>query len=86
MTSQRPYGGNGIVKMADCGSDVKLKNDKHRATCAGRKQLALDVNYDFVTSFWRTKAVVTSHFTVGTLTDFLAKAWLLDRDVNFIRR
>ena len=45
-----------------------------------------DVNYDFVTSFWRTKAVVTSHFAVGTLTDFLAKAQLLDRDVNFICR
>ena len=35
-------------------------------------------------SFWRTKAVVTSHFAAITLTDFLAKARLLDRDVNFI--
>ena len=35
-------------------------------------------------SFWRTKAVVTSYFAVGTLTDFLAKAQLLDRDVNFM--
>ena len=43
-----------------------------------------DVNYNFVTSFWRTKAVVTSHFAAGKLTDFLAKARLLDRDVNFI--
>ena len=45
-----------------------------------------DVNYYFVTSFWRTKAVVTSHFAARTLTDFLAKARLLDRDVNFICR
>ena len=45
-----------------------------------------DVNYNFVTSFWHTKAVVTSHLAVGTLTDFLAKARLLDRDVNFIFR
>ena len=51
-----------------------------------RKQLAIDVNYGFVTSFWRTKTVVTSHFAVGTLTDFLAKARLLDRDVNSICR
>ena len=26
---------------------------------------------------------MTSHFAVGTLTDFLAKARLLDRDANF---
>ena len=39
-----------------------------------------------VTSFWRSKAIVTSHFAVGTMTDFLAKARLLDRDVNFICR
>ena len=45
---------------------------------------AYDDNYDFVTSFWRTKAVVTSHFAVGILTDFLAKARRLGRDVNFI--
>ena len=51
-----------------------------------RKQLAIDVNYDFVPSFWRTKAVVTSHFAVGTLTDFVAKARLLDIDVNFTCR
>ena len=51
-----------------------------------RKQSLIDVNYDFVTSFWRTKAVVTSHFAASTLTDFLAKARLLDRDVNFICR
>ena len=43
-------------------------------------------NYDFVMSFWSTKAVVMSHFAVGTLTDFLAKARLLDHDVNFICR
>ena len=41
-------------------------------------------NYDFFTSFWHTKAVVTSHFAAITLTDFLAKARLLDRDVNCI--
>ena len=50
------------------------------------KIAAIDVNYDFVTSFWRTKAVVTSHFAAITLTDFLAKARLLDRNVNFICR
>ena len=50
------------------------------------KQLSIHVNYDFVTSFWRTKAVVTSHFAARTLTDFLAKARLLDRNVNFICR
>ena len=41
---------------------------------------------DFVTSFWLTKAVVTSHFAASTLTNLLAKARLLDRDVNFICR
>ena len=51
-----------------------------------RKQLAIDFNYDFVMSFCHTKAVVTSHFAVVTLTDFLAKVRLLDRDVNFICR
>ena len=49
-----------------------------------QKQLAIDVNYDFVTSFSRTKAVVTPHLAARTLTDFLAKARLLDRDVNFM--
>ena len=85
MTSQRPYDGNIIAKMADCRSDVEFKNEKHCAYAVRRKQLAIDINYDFVTSFWRTKAVVTSHFAVGTLTD-LTKAQLLDRDVNFICR
>ena len=51
-----------------------------------RKQLAIDVNYDFVKLFWRAKAVVTSHFAARTLTDFLAKAQLLDRDVNLTCR
>ena len=37
---------------------------------------------DFFTSFWRTKAVVMSHFAAITLTDFLANARLLDRNVN----
>ena len=49
-----------------------------------RKQLAIDVNYDFFMSFWRTKAVVMSHFAAITLTDFLAKARLLDRNVNLM--
>ena len=31
VTSQRPYGGNIIVKMADCGSDVEFKNEKNCA-------------------------------------------------------
>ena len=70
---QRPSGGNIIAKMADCGRDVEFKNDKH---------WAIDVNYDFVMSFWRTKALVTSHFAASTLIDFLAKARLFDRDVN----
>ena len=43
------------------------------------RTMKTDVNYDFVTSFWRTKAVVTSHFAVGTLADFLAKARLLGK-------
>ena len=41
---------------------------------------------DLVTSFWRTEAVVTSRFAARTLTDFLAKAGLLDRDANLICR
>ena len=70
------------MKMADCGSDVEFKNEKKLRV--RRKQLAIDVNYDFFTSFWRTKAVVMSHFAAITLTDFLAKARLLDRDVNLM--
>ena len=31
VTSQRPYGGNVIVKMANCGSDVEFKNEKYCA-------------------------------------------------------
>ena len=31
VTSQRPYGRNIIVKMADCGSDVAFLNDKNCA-------------------------------------------------------
>ena len=31
-------------------------------TCATKT----DVKYDFVTSFWRTKAVVTSHFAASS--------------------
>ena len=31
VTSQRPYGGNIIVKMADCGSDVEFENEKNCA-------------------------------------------------------
>ena len=29
VTSQRPYGGNIRVKLADRGSDVEFKNDKN---------------------------------------------------------
>ena len=50
------------------------------------RTMKTDVNYNFVTSFWRTKAVVTSHFAAIRLTDFLAKARLFDHDVNFICR
>ena len=82
VTSQRPYGVNIIVKMADCGSDVEFKNEKKLRV--RRKQLAIDINYDFLTSFCRTMAVVTSHFAAITLTDFLAKARLLDRDGNLM--
>ena len=59
--------------MADYESDVEFKNE-----------LAIDVNYDFFTLFWRTKSVMTSDFAAITLTDFLAKARLLDRDVNLM--
>ena len=59
MTSQRPYGGNIIAKMADCGNDVEFKNDKHCEYDENNWRLTL--KYDIVTSFWRTKAVVTSH-------------------------
>ena len=57
------------MKMADCGSDVE-------------KNCAYEENNWRLTSFRRTKAVVTSHFAAITLTDLLAKARLLDRDVN----
>ena len=66
------------MKMADYGSDVEFKNDKH---CAYDEN-----NWGFVTSFWRTKAIVTSHFAARTLTNLPVKARLLDRDVNFICR
>ena len=29
VTLQKPYGGNIIVKMTDCGSDVEFKNEKN---------------------------------------------------------
>ena len=70
------------MKMADCGSDVEFKN--HKTLRVRRKQLAINVDYEFVTSFWRIKAVVTSHFAARTLTYFLAKARLVDRDLNFM--
>ena len=69
--------------MADCGSEVEFKNEKNYAYDENNK-LAIDVNYDFFTSFWRTNAVVTSHFAPITLTDFAAKTRLLDRDVNLM--
>ena len=62
-----------------------MLNLKMKKIARTTKTIAIHVNYDFVTSFWRTKAVVTSHFAAMTLTDFLAKGRLLDRNVNFIR-
>ena len=47
-------------------------------------QLTLSLTTISLTPFWRTKAVVTSHFAAITLTDFLAKARLLDRNVNLM--
>ena len=70
------------MKIADCGSDVEFKNDKNCAYDENNWRLTL--TYDFFTSFWRTKAFVTSHFAAITLTDFLAKARLLDRNVNLM--
>ena len=68
------------MKMTDCGSDVEFKNDKN---CAyDENNLRSTFNYDFVTSFWHTKTVVTSHFAASTLTDFLAEVRPLDRDVK----
>ena len=61
-----------------------MLNLKMKKIASTTKQLAIDVNYDFVTSFWRTKAIVASHFAAITLTDFLAKTRLLDRDVNLM--
>ena len=60
--------------MADCGSAVEFKNEKN---------CTYDEN-NWRLTFWRTKAVVTSHFAAITLTDLLAKARLLDRDVNLM--
>ena len=78
LTSQRPCGGNIIAKMADCGSDVEFKMINIA------RMTKTDVNYDFVTLFWRTKAVVTSHFAARTLIDLLAKARLLHSDAYLI--
>ena len=62
-----------------------MLNFKMKKLRIRRKQLAIDINYNFFTSFWRTKeAIVTSYFAAITLTDFLAKARLLDRDVNLM--
>ena len=38
---QRPSGGNIIAKMADCGRDVELKNDKHCAYDENNGRLTL---------------------------------------------
>ena len=54
--------------MADCGSDVEFKNDEH-CVC--------DENN------WRLTLTTISLRRFGALTDLLAKARLLDRDVNF---
>ena len=83
VTLQRPYGGNIIAKMSDCGSDVEFKNDKHCTYDENKWRLTLTM---ILLLFWRTKALVMLHFAARTLTDFLAKARLLDRDVNFICR
>ena len=52
VTSQRPYGANIIVKMADCGSDVEFKNDKHCAYDENNWRLTLGV-FDWAVS-WST--------------------------------
>ena len=70
------------MKMADCGSDVEFKNDKNCVYDENNCRLPLITI--LLRRFWRTKAVVTSHFAAITLTDFLAKARLLDSNVNFI--
>ena len=66
------------MKMADCGSDAEFKNDKN---CAYDKN-----NWRMALATISLRSFVTLHFAARTLTDFLAKAWLLDRDVNFICR
>ena len=81
VTSQRPYGGNIIAKMADCGSDVEFKNDKHCAYDENNWRLTLTT-----ISLCRFGTLRPSHFATRTPTDFLAKARLLDRDVNSICR
>ena len=67
------------MKMADCRSDVEFKNDKHCAYDENNWRLTLTT-----ISLRRFGAFVTSHFAVRTLTDFLAKARLLDRDVDLM--
>ena len=73
---------------SNCDITKALWREYHNENGGLRKHCAYDKNnlaID-VTSFWRTKAFVTSHFAVGPLTDFLVKAQLLDRDGNFICR
>ena len=71
------------MKMADCGSDVKFKNDKY---CYDENNWRLTLTTNSLHHFGELRPI-TSHFAVRTLTDFLAKARLLDdRDVNFICR
>ena len=45
VTSQRPSGGNIIVKMADCGSDVEFKNEKNCAYDENNWRLTLTTIY-----------------------------------------
>ena len=54
--------------------------------CFEVRIIAYQVCFRSRPSFWRSTAVVMSHFAARTLTDFLAKAPLLDRDSNLVCR
>ena len=41
VTPLRPYGGNILAKMMDCGNDVEFKNDKHCAYDENNRRLTL---------------------------------------------
>ena len=57
-----------VVRRGAPPSNCDITKALWREYYSERKQFVIDVNYDFVTSFWRTKAVVTSHFAAITLT------------------